>query len=929
MAKKYTLNVNKRGSRPRSERLRKLGGAAVSDGGSTVVNVTSSLGGSGDIYSHTHTNKSVLDKITIDEGSYLYVDQLRETEDGAEYVTCTEKVKSGFSDEAGHAAEASHADEADHANNADEAKHAEEADNAEMWDKHKFDDYIDQPVRKTDTVQHKELITDTLRGANQFVDGLLGSGYRLWQDDEGRVHLTLDKLTVRQSMVVLELLIERIRSVGGQIVVSAANGKIKTVEELEEYYRVTFEQDNQFFPHDLIRCQVFAGGTTKGYWVEVADVVGAAVLVAKGEFEGSVPEVGDECVLMGNTEDPERQNLILISATEDGHPRIDVMNGVKSKSFAGCLRARFGSLEGINDDSFPTDKQPQGYGLYSDNAYLRGTFLLETGEDIKTKFEITEGKIQAAVTGIRQDFLGENGYLNNAAFADGLDKWSTENETVFFLVGNKWIWANNKALSKKGDSASVTTDNGRTVVRIRDKFILQKNGNLREKPEMRVNTEGLKEALPVYLSFYYRCAEPGTLKVSFEGVDKSGFVEFDSLNIEEQLEATGNNYEQYTCNGLWNGTGDFKLSFSGDIYMYMLVLSTDKVEAFAYQYKTLFEQSDRLAKISAAVYDKDENALQETGLFVKPEGAGLYAQDVDGNVALIGVTVDETDEDGNKIGSTIKLTADNIQLEGVVTANGNFKILEDGSIETIKGKIGDLFIDADCLYYGDVTDWTSEEQKTLISAGRIRLQNYLEDNKYGRWALHQLFVGSGADPNEDDNATFMYLRKDQQQGSDIASLYRPAFRIKSALADTLPFVSMLSTGSIVINRGGLIQAGFIKDVTTELPMIQRYSINWMDGLVQVLKNTSGAVRTVYVDVCDEFLNWIFGQNTTDYAVILTLVGHNSNNGNININLGANTTLIGASSITIKANSVVKLLILRNGEYSSTNNPFYCLYSQNL
>ena len=36
--------------------------------------------------------------------------------------------------------------------------------------------------------------------------------------------------------------------------------------------------------------------------------------------------------------------------------------------------------------------------------------------------------------------------------------------------------------------------------------------------------------------------------------------------------------------------------------------------------------------------------------------------------------------------SKIKLTADHIQLEGLVTANGNFKILEDGSIETTNGK---------------------------------------------------------------------------------------------------------------------------------------------------------------------------------------------------------------------------------------------------
>lgn len=34
----------------------------------------------------------------------------------------------------------------------------------------------------------------------------------------------------------------------------------------------------------------------------------------------------------------------------------------------------------------------------------------------------------------------------------------------------------------------------------------------------------------------------------------------------------------------------------------------------------------------------------------------------------------------------MKIKAANIQLEGLVTANGNFKILEDGSIETINGK---------------------------------------------------------------------------------------------------------------------------------------------------------------------------------------------------------------------------------------------------
>ena len=85
------------------------------------------------------------------------------------------------------------------------------------------------------------------------------------------------------------------------------------------------------------------------------------------------------------------------------------------------------------------------------------------------------------------------------------------------------------------------------------------------------------------------------------------------------------------------------------IYISLLVFSTNKAAALAYKYRTLFEQSDRLVKISAAVFDKDGNALKETGLVIKPEGSGLYAQDNTGKIALIGVSVEEEDEYGNTV----------------------------------------------------------------------------------------------------------------------------------------------------------------------------------------------------------------------------------------------------------------------------------------
>lgn len=527
------------------------------------------------------------------------------------------------------------------------------------------------------------VVKELLSSGDYSGGGLTDRGWKLGMDEDRLSHLIVDKLTVRQVMNVFELLINKVRSVGGQICVSAANGKIKAVEEQGDYYLISFEQENMFVRHDLVRCQTFTGTDLRSYWVEVADVTTDGIVVAKEEFEDVEPKAGDECVLMGNTAVENRQNLVLISATEDGEPRVDVMDGVSGKSFGNALRARLGNLDGIKDDTFPWNNQPRGNGLYADNVYLRGTFLLSTGEDVKTKLEITEGKVQSAIDSVRNDFLSEKGYLNNPTFASGLEKWNSENETVFFLVGNKWVWANGAALSKKGDGASVVTDMERKVVRIRNKYIRQKHENLRFVPTFPTNGEGKKEALPVYLSFFYRCAKSGTLKIGFENVDKTGFADFNSMEVSEEIAATGG-YVQYTCSGLWNGTGDFKLEFDGDIYLYMLVLSTDKIEALTYKYKTLFEQSERLVKISAAVYDKDERALQETGLMIQPEGTGIYIKDANGKLALIGVGVEETDAEGNKK-TVIKLTADNIKLEGLVTANGYFKVKEDGSIEAVNG----------------------------------------------------------------------------------------------------------------------------------------------------------------------------------------------------------------------------------------------------
>ena len=95
----YELKTFKRGQRPRSERLRELGGESTG-GGSTVVTVN----GSGSAVSpndHYHANKQALDQISTDADGYEYLTRQKETTDdkgNAVYEQITEKVKAGYAD---------------------------------------------------------------------------------------------------------------------------------------------------------------------------------------------------------------------------------------------------------------------------------------------------------------------------------------------------------------------------------------------------------------------------------------------------------------------------------------------------------------------------------------------------------------------------------------------------------------------------------------------------------------------------------------------------------------------------------------------------------------------------------------------------------------------------------------------------------------
>ncbi len=559
-----------------------------------------------------------------------------------------------------------------------------------------------------------------------FVDGLAGEGFRLWKE-KGLTYLTLDKLTVRQTMSVFEMLINKIRSVGGQICVSAANGKIKSVTYSSGYYFITFEDENQFQLGDLVRCQTFTGGTVKSYWVTVASVMtltegGQAIGVNESDFNGAVPEVGDECVLMGNTDNLNRQSLVLISAAEDGKPRVDVLNGVKSTDAVNTLRARLGKLDGIESSSFPEDNQPSGDGLYADNAYLKGTFILSaTGEDVATRFTITENGIKSKVESVRSDFQAEGNYLDNPAFLSGLDKWDYGTAATAFTTGNSYIWANDNVLTHDGE-IDVVEDGERQTVKMKNMYLTQLNADMKNKPD----TTADGKAVGVTLSFRYKCTAAGTLSAHLTSSDAS------VLGVIQELAVT-DGYETFTVTGLWYGTEDLTIAFSGEIYIAMISLRPDSGNTLASKYSTLFAQSDKLVNIAAANYDDNGGVLEKSEImttskyntlisekfdsdgrlkntaglvtttdaesfvttteaqntlknYMKTESfSGMFAAAVDENNIVKKADISafvSKDSDGN-LESGVKVTADNIQLEGLTTINEHFTVKTNGDISAI------------------------------------------------------------------------------------------------------------------------------------------------------------------------------------------------------------------------------------------------------
>lgn len=263
------------------------------------------------------------------------------------------------------------------------------------------------------------LIVKEFISSEKFVSGLLGEGFKIYEKN-GTWYIECDNLTVRQVLTVFEMIISKLRAVNGGLVVSPGNNTIKSVSETDTQYVLEVEDDIEIAKDDFIRHQVFSTSHTKNYWVKVINVAEGKIYTNKSEYNGAVPAKGDEIITMGNATNSKRQGLIYITAAEDGHPRIEILEGVKDKTLAATNRTVLGNLDDIQDSAFEDDYQPSGSGLYCDNAFLRGIFILRSGKNVETEIDAAQKAAQEAAS------KAANAEKTANDAKDRLNKWADD-----------------------------------------------------------------------------------------------------------------------------------------------------------------------------------------------------------------------------------------------------------------------------------------------------------------------------------------------------------------------------------------------------------------------------------------------------------------------------------------------------------------------
>lgn len=522
------------------------------------------------------------------------------------------------------------------------------------------------------------LFSDYIQSMN-FSSGALGEGFVIKVDSKtGKSYIEVDELFVRIKAMFSELEIKKLSYAGGNYMFTAAGMKCGKVEEHEDFWRCYLLVDdgetaieNPFNEGDQVRFQdfnikpgVYENVSNRYYWRLCVGVGEDYIDLSKTDCDANsdTPQEGDSLVQLGNRTDKKRQNAITLSVYGDDAPSIHQYAGIDSYSMAG---------------KEVTVISPQG------NKFM-GDFILKTGINIMTQFKILEDLIYSEISKVLDEIQAEDNYLYNSAFASNTNGWEAKNDIHFFTVNGKFLLVNGKFYSRKDAMAAIIRDEDRNVLRILSSGIKQSNADLANKPTYEEGEEPRK----FFISFKYKVITAGTLTIGFPG---------QSLHFTEQLEP-GEEYTIKEYSGTWDGTGDFELKFTGDIYIHSLALAENAFEDLYTKLSSEIKQTAESIRLEVKELSESNNQ-RFSQIEQRADSIELSVTKIEEDVTQLGLDINGvTDElklyvkkDG--LGSEINVALDNISVvskniyfTGDISANGNVSIQADGTIKAIGGE---------------------------------------------------------------------------------------------------------------------------------------------------------------------------------------------------------------------------------------------------
>ena len=527
---------------------------------------------------------------------------------------------------------------------------------------------------------------------------------------ELKYKLEIDDITVRGKFRVFEMIYSQLRGENDNVIF-AAMMKVDHIDTATNTLYLDTEDGllyNPFRPGDILMVQRIMGLPTaennynvvKQYELKVVEAnIGSLEdkekrvdFIRFENFVGELTDVatGDVLTRVDSVTDSTRKGIIKITTIDEfGAPYIDVVYGMKTDPL-NATKMRMGRLDGLVT---PYWGRLDGYGLMCVNAYLKGKFLLQNGQDVLTKFEITEGLIQTEISAFRVEVSEKYNFLSNASFALDTKKWEASSNIQFFTVAGKFLYFNDNFYSEKKNVAAVVIEGTRRALRLKKASIKQLNSNLAKKPIIELPLEDGSTTWPTfYVSFKYKCTKAGTLSVGFKG---------QSLYLTKKINEN-DIFETIQFDGIWNGSGDFEIGFTGDIYIYSMALADNPVENYRIETATRFYQNEYQIGMWAKKTDK-----------------------IEGTVTLLGIDINAATEQLNLYG--IKTN----ELEGSVTKLGLRLDLAEGTLNlyanktnSLTGQVTQLGIDLDATQKNLSLYVKDEDLTGTVIASRIEMAPY-------------------------------------------------------------------------------------------------------------------------------------------------------------------------------------------------------------